>query len=59
MAINHENEEAQVENTEPSISENDTNDSHSSTQSSEEFLANFDWFLTKKLPKLLMKKSTN
>ena len=43
MAINHENEEAQVENTEPSISENDTNDSHSSTQSSEEFLANFDW----------------
>jgi small subunit ribosomal protein S1 len=43
MTTDHVNEEAQVENTEPSTSDNETNDSQSTTQSSEEFLANFDW----------------
>ena len=43
MTTDHVNEEAQVENVEPSTSDNETNDSQSTTQSSEEFLANFDW----------------
>ena len=43
MTIDHLNEEAQVENNEPSTSDNKTNDSQSTTQSPEEFLANFDW----------------
>jgi small subunit ribosomal protein S1 len=43
MTTDHVNEEAQLENTEPSTSDNETNDSQSTTQSSEEFLANFDW----------------
>ena len=43
MTTDHVNEEAQVEKSEPSTSDNETNDSQSTTQSSEEFLANFDW----------------
>ena len=43
MTTDHVNEEAQVENVEPSTSDKETNDSQSTTQSSEEFLANFDW----------------
>jgi len=43
MTTDHVNEEAQVENVEPSTLDNETNDSQSTTQSSEEFLANFDW----------------
>ena len=43
MTTDHVNEEAQVENLEPSTSDNETNDSQSTTQYSEEFLANFDW----------------
>ncbi|MGB2460271.1 MAG: 30S ribosomal protein S1, partial [Flavobacteriaceae bacterium] len=43
MTTDHVNGEAQVENAEPSASDNEKNDSQSTTQSSEEFLANFDW----------------
>ena len=43
MTTDHVNEEVQVEKIEPSTSDNDTNDFQSSTQSPEEFLANFDW----------------
>jgi small subunit ribosomal protein S1 len=43
MTTDHLNEEAQVENNEPSTSDNKSKDSQSTTQSPEEFLSNFDW----------------
>ena len=43
MTNNHVNEEAQVDNVETSTPNNETNDSQTTTQSPEEFLANFDW----------------
>jgi small subunit ribosomal protein S1 len=43
MTNDHVNEEAQVDNVETSTPNNETNDSQTTTQSPEEFLANFDW----------------
>ena len=43
MSTDHVNEVSDVENLEPSIQENETKSSQSTSQSSEVFLANFDW----------------
>ena len=43
MSTDHVNEVSDVENLEPSIQENETKSSQSTSQSSEIFLANFDW----------------
>lgn len=56
MTTDHVNEEAQVENVEPSTTDNETNDSQSTTQSSEEFLANFDWVFYQEAAETVDKK---
>ena len=43
MSTDHVNEVSDVENLEPSSQENETKSSQSTSQSSEVFLANFDW----------------
>ena len=43
MSTDHVNEVSDVENLEPSIQENETKSSQATSQSSEVFLANFDW----------------